>query len=107
MASANVITLTDANFNEEISQAAVPVVVDLWAEWCGPCRAFAPVLDQFADENVGKVKAAKLDVDSNQAVAAQFNVRQIPTLLWFKGGAHVATTSAMSKEGLSRQLASL
>ena len=107
MASANVLTLTDANFKEEVQNSTVPLVVDLWAEWCGPCRMFGPVLDQFADENVGKVKAAKLDVDSNQAVAAQFNVRQIPTLLWFKGGAHVATTSAMSKDGLAKQLASL
>jgi thioredoxin 1 len=107
MASANVLSLTDANFKEEIDKSTVPVVVDLWAEWCGPCRQFGPVLDQFADENVGKVKAAKLDVDSNQAVATQFNVRQIPTLLWFKGGAHVATTSAMSKAGLEKQLASL
>jgi thioredoxin 1 len=107
MASANVLTLTDANFKDEVQNSTVPLVVDLWAEWCGPCRMFAPVLDQFADENVGKVKAAKLDVDSNQAVAAQFNVRQIPTLLWFKGGAHVATTSAMSKDGLAKQLASL
>jgi thioredoxin 1 len=107
MASANVITLTDANFQDEVKNSTVPLVVDLWAEWCGPCRHFAPVLDQFADENVGKVKAAKLDVDSNQAIAAQFNVRQIPTLLWFKGGAHVATTSAMSKDGLVKQLASL
>jgi thioredoxin 1 len=107
MASANVITLTDANFQDEVKNSTVPLVVDLWAEWCGPCRHFAPVLDQFADENVGKVKAAKLDVDSNQAIAAQFNVRQIPTLLWFKGGAHVATTSAMSKDGLVKQLSSL
>ena len=107
MASANVLTLTDANFKEEVQNSTVPLVVDLWAEWCGPCRMFGPVLDQFADENVGKVKAAKLDVDSNQAVAAQFNVRQIPTLLWFKSGAHVATTSAMSKDGLAKQLASL
>ena len=107
MASVNVLTLTDANFKDEVQNSTVPLVVDLWAEWCGPCRHFAPVLDQFADENVGKVKAAKLDVDSNQAVAAQFNVRQIPTLLWFKGGAHVATTSAMSKDGLAKQLASL
>jgi thioredoxin 1 len=107
MASANVVTFTDANFQEEVKNSTVPVVVDLWAEWCGPCRQFAPVLDQFADENVGKVKAAKLDVDSNQQVAAQFNVRQIPTLLWFKDGAHVATTSAMSKDGLAKQLAAL
>lgn len=107
MASANVVTLTDANFQDEVKNSTVPVVVDLWAEWCGPCRQFAPVLDQFADENVGKVKAAKLDVDSNQQVAAQFNVRQIPTLLWFKDGAHVATTSAMSKDGLTKQLAAL
>jgi thioredoxin 1 len=107
MASANVHTFTDANFQDEVQNSTVPVVVDLWAEWCGPCRMFGPVLDQFADENVGKVKAAKLDVDSNQAIAARFNVRQIPTLLWFKGGAHVATTSAMSKDGLAKQLASL
>lgn len=107
MASENVLTLTDATFESEIQKAEVPVVVDFWAEWCGPCRHFAPVFDQFASENAGKVIAAKVDVDSNQNVAAKYNIRQIPTLLWFKGGNFLGQTSAMSKDGLLKKLESL
>lgn len=107
MASENVLNFTDATFENEIQNASVPVVVDFWAEWCGPCRAFAPVFGQFADENSGKVIAAKVDVDSNQNVAAKYNIRQIPTLLWFKDGKLQGQTSAMSKDGLVKKLESL
>ncbi len=107
MASENVRNFTDATFESEIQNASVPVVVDFWAEWCGPCRHFAPVFDQFATENSGKVIAAKVDVDSNQGVAAKYNIRQIPTLLWFKDGKLESTTSAMSKDGLVKKLESL
>ncbi len=84
-------TVTDGNFQAEVEQQPGLVLVDFWAEWCGPCRVIAPVLDQIAVEYAGKLKIAKLDVDANQQVPMRFNVRSIPTLLFFKGGRHVDT----------------
>ena len=80
--------VTDSNFPTEVMEAssAQPVLVDAWAEWCGPCRALAPVIDQLAAESNGKYKIAKLNVDDNPRTAAQFNIRSIPTLLIFKNG---------------------
>ena len=78
--------VTDANFEQEIEKHEGLAVVDFWATWCGPCRMIAPILDQLAGEYAGKVKVAKLDVDSNIQTATRFNVRSIPMLLFFKDG---------------------
>lgn len=79
-------TLTDATFDETISGSSEPVLVDFWAEWCGPCKAIAPILEQIADEQVGKLTVAKLNVDDNPEVARRFDVMSIPTLIVFKDG---------------------
>jgi thioredoxin 1 len=77
---------TDATFDADVLKSAEPVVVDFWAEWCGPCRMIGPSLELIADEMAGKVKIVKINVDENPAVAAQYGIRSIPTLLIFKGG---------------------
>jgi thioredoxin 1 len=86
MASEKILTVSDNNFESEVLQSDTPVLVDFWAEWCGPCRMVAPVLDQIADEMDGKVRIAKLNVDENQQIAYQFQVSSIPTFILFKGG---------------------
>jgi len=85
-ASVNVITVTESNFDQEVLKSASPVVVDFWAEWCGPCKMIAPILDEIANEKNGSVKIAKVNVDNNQELSARFQVRAIPTLLFFKNG---------------------
>jgi thioredoxin 1 len=93
MGAANALTVhvSDASFASEIEQADGLVLVDFWASWCGPCQIVAPILDQLAGEYVGKAKVAKVDVDSNQRTAMRFNVRSIPSILFFKNGQHVDT----------------
>jgi len=86
MASENVMAFTDANFDREVLQSEIPVLVDFWATWCAPCKAIAPLVDAVADEYVGKVKVGKVNVDENQATPGKFGVRGIPTLILFKGG---------------------
>lgn len=86
MASENIVTATETNFGDEVLRAAQPVLVDFWAEWCGPCKMIAPVLDELATEYGGKVKIAKVNIDENQNLAAQYRVTAIPTLLVFKSG---------------------
>jgi len=86
MASEKVINLTIDNFEDEVENSSVPVLVDFWASWCGPCRMIAPIVDQLADEFDGKVKIAKVNVDENRDLAIRFNVMSIPTLLLFKDG---------------------
>ena len=82
----NLVTVTDADFEQEVEKHAGVAVVDFWATWCGPCRMIAPILEQLSVEYEGKVRVAKLDVDTNQRTATRFNVRSIPTLLFFKDG---------------------
>lgn len=91
MASNDVVTLEDGTFDNEVLKSDIPVLVDFWAVWCGPCKAIAPVVDQLAAEYKGKVKIGKMDIDKHQAVAQKFNIRSIPTLLVFKGGKVVDT----------------
>jgi thioredoxin 1 len=83
---ADITTLSDATFDETIAGASEPVVVDFWAEWCGPCKIIAPILDEIATEQAGKLRVAKLNVDDNPDVARRFDVMSIPTLIVFKDG---------------------
>ena len=78
--------VTDANFEAEVLQSATPVLVDYWAEWCGPCKMIAPILDDVSKEYAGKLKVAKLNIDDNQETPAKFGIRGIPTLMLFKNG---------------------
>lgn len=86
MAAANIVYASESNFNDEVLKSATPVLVDFWAEWCGPCKMLAPVLDELATEYDGKVKIAKVDIDQNPGLATQYRVSAIPTLLLFKNG---------------------
>ena len=95
--------VTDASFEADVIKAREPVVVDFWAEWCGPCRMIAPALEEIAAEMKGKVKVAKVNVDENPGVASKYGIRSIPTLMVFKDGKQVATkTGAGPKSELSR-----
>ena len=105
MASENLIEITDENWKSEVLDSGVPVVVDFWAEWCGPCKAIAPVLEEIAEERGDQLKIAKVNIDDHQQLAADFNVRAIPTLLVFKGGVvQDQITGAMNKAALLEKL---
>ena len=89
--SNQIVHVTDATFEAEVLQSSQPVLLDFWAPWCGPCKMIAPILDQLADEWAGKIKIAKMNVDDNQAIPAQFGIRSIPTLVVLKDGQVLAT----------------
>lgn len=94
--------ITDASFDAEVLQEQTPVLVDYWAEWCGPCKMIAPILDDVAKEYAGKLKVAKLNIDDNQDTPAKFGIRGIPTLMLFKAGNVEATkVGALSKSQLT------
>ena len=99
--SDNIVHVTDSSFEEEVLKSDLPVLVDFWAEWCGPCKMIAPVLDAISGDYAGKVKICKIDVDANAETPAKFSVRGIPTLMLFKGGNAEATkVGALSKTQL-------
>lgn len=105
MAAANLIEIKGDNWKTEVLEAKIPVIVDFWAEWCGPCRQLTPVLAELATELAGKVKVVKVNVDENRELAAQFSIRSIPTMLVFKGGAVAGQmVGAMNKAALKDKL---
>jgi len=105
MAAANIVSINEQNFTQEVLQSPVPVLVDFWAEWCGPCKMIAPLLDELAGDYDGKVKTVKVNVDENQGLAGQFQVRSIPTLLIFsKGQVTEQMIGGRSKQALKATL---
>ena len=98
MATENVQTFTDGNFDETVLKSNGPVLVDFWAEWCGPCRRLAPTVDALATEYAGKVTVGKLNVDDNPNTASKFQIRGIPTILLFKGGQVVESVIGLAQK---------
>ncbi|MBN7798248.1 thioredoxin TrxA [Parahaliea mediterranea] len=100
--SEQIVHVTDASFDDEVLKSDLPVLVDFWAEWCGPCKMIAPVLDEIASEYDGKLKVCKVDVDANPDIPPKFGIRGIPTLIVFKNGNAEATkVGALSKSQLA------
>lgn len=102
MSSEKILHVSDASFEEDVLKASGPVLVDYWAEWCGPCKMIAPILDEVAEEYDGRLRVAKLNIDENEATPPKFGIRGIPTLMLFKDGSVVATkVGALSKSQLT------
>ncbi len=101
----NILTLTNSNFETEVKKPGAPILVDFWAEWCGPCRMVAPVLEKLADEYAGKVRIGKVNVDEENGLAGRYGIQSIPTLLLFKDGKVVEQfVGATSRDVLARMI---
>ncbi len=108
MENSAAVTIDEANFDNEVVKSTQPVLVDFWAEWCGPCKMIAPILDEIAKEKAGSVKVGKVNVDHNQSLSTRYNIRAIPTLLLFKDGQlRDQVTGMTSKKDLLTRLESL
>jgi len=108
MENSTVIKLDESNFDRELTQDDKPVIVDFWAEWCGPCKMIAPLLDEIAREKTGAVKVAKVNVDENQSLSSKYNIRAIPALLFFKNGQlRDQITGVTSKKDLLNRIEAL
>ncbi len=104
MAATNIVSVGANNFQSDVLQSPVPVLVDFWAEWCGPCKMLAPVLDELATELGATARIAKVNIDHNQDLAVQFNISSIPTLLVFKGGKVVGQTVGLKSKAALKAL---
>src|SRR5215470_224064 len=108
MDNSSVVKLDESNFDREVTQDDKPVIVDFWAEWCGPCKLIAPLLDEIAREKADAVKVAKVNVEENQSLSFKYNIRAIPSLLFFKNGQlRDQVTGMTSKKDLLNRLAAL
>src|SRR5712691_8524571 len=108
MENSAAVTIDESNFDNEVTKSAQPVLVDFWAEWCGPCKMIAPILDEIAREKAGAVKVAKVNVDENQSLSLKYNIRAIPTLLFFKDGQlRDQITGVTSKKDLLNRIEAL
>ncbi len=100
--------ISDQSFKDEVLSSSEPVLVDFWAEWCGPCRSLTPIVEELSEEFKGKIKVAKIDIDANQEVSVEYGIRNIPTLLFFKNGQVVdKVVGVQPKEKLAERLQSL